>query len=194
MSLDFSLSIFEDQLFQNLNGTVQDWRNKEFTNCRFLKCDLSASVFINSVFTNCKFTECNLSNVKVDGASFNDVLLENSKLLGINFTKINTLLINWSFKNCLISLCDFSNLEIKNTKFLDCEIKENVFIKCDLSGCEFKNSGLSGSRFQNCNLEKADFRSAKNYYLDPTINKLKGARFSYPEVLSLLEGFGVKVE
>ena len=44
------------------------------------------------------------------------------------------------------------------------------------------------------NLEKSNFVGAKNYYLDPLKTKLKGAKFSYPEVLALLEGFGVKVE
>jgi uncharacterized protein YjbI with pentapeptide repeats len=52
---------------------------------------------------------------------------------------------------------------------------------------------LRNSKFQNTNLANADLRTAKNYYIDPTHNKLKGARFSYPEVLSLLIPFGINV-
>ncbi|MDP2103500.1 MAG: hypothetical protein Q8K26_01100 [Candidatus Gracilibacteria bacterium] len=48
--------------------------------------------------------------------------------------------------------------------------------------------------FQNSNLTKVNFSGATNYYIDPTQNKLKGAKFSQPEVLSLLAGFGIEIE
>ena len=49
-------------------------------------------------------------------------------------------------------------------------------------------------RKHNANLEKANFKGAFNYYIDPLKNRLKNARFSYPEVLALLIPFGIKIE
>ena len=64
----------------------------------------------------------------------------------------------------------------------------------NLAGSDFGNSDLQASKFQNTNLEKANFVGAKNYYIDPTQNKLKKAKFSSPEVLSLLAGFEIEIE
>jgi hypothetical protein len=43
-------------------------------------------------------------------------------------------------------------------------------------------------------LKKADFVGATNYYIDPIQNELTEASFAYPEVLSLLAGFRIKVQ
>jgi len=39
----------------------------------------------------------------------------------------------------------------------------------------------------------ADFASAVRYDIDPQINKIKKARFSFPEAVGLLRGFGVTI-
>jgi uncharacterized protein YjbI with pentapeptide repeats len=85
-------------------------------------------------------------------------------------------------------------LDIKQTLFKNSTIQECDFISTNLTGCNFSGSNLRASRFQNTNLERADVTRARDYFIDPTTNKLKGARFSYPDVLGLLEGFGIKVE
>jgi uncharacterized protein YjbI with pentapeptide repeats len=110
------------------------------------------------------------------------------------FTKISPLLISWIFTKCTIAFCDFSHLDIKKSQFLDCEIRETDFLYSNLTGSDFRDSDLNTSKFNNTNLEKTNFIGAKNYYIDPTCNKLKQARFSYPDVLSLLDPFGIKVE
>jgi hypothetical protein len=43
-------------------------------------------------------------------------------------------------------------------------------------------------------LEEANFVGAKNYFIDPTKNRVKKARFSQPEVLELLAGFKIVIE
>ena len=110
------------------------------------------------------------------------------------FTKISTLLIDWAFKNSKIELCDFSRLDMKKSIFSECTIREADFIDVDLSNSDFSNSDLQATKFQNSNLEEVDFTEARNYYIDPTQNKLKKAKFSSPEVLSLLAGFEIEVD
>jgi len=82
---------------------------------------------------------------------------------------------------------------MKNGEFLECIIRENDFINTNLTGSDFSDSDLQASKFQNTNLEKTNFVGAKNYYIDPTQNKLKKAKFSQPEVLSLLARFEIKI-
>jgi fluoroquinolone resistance protein len=49
------------------------------------------------------------------------------------------------------------------------------------------------SVFDRTNLEKADFRSAGNYSIDPTTNKIKKARFSLDGVAGLLDKYDIEI-
>ena len=44
------------------------------------------------------------------------------------------------------------------------------------------------------NLMKADFRGAKNYVISPQDNRVRKAKFSFPEVLSLLKCLEIEIE
>lgn len=58
----------------------------------------------------------------------------------------------------------------------------------------FTESSLQLCKFHHTNLEKVNFVGATDYYINLIDNKLKRAKFSYPEVLSLLDKFEIKVE
>ncbi len=68
------------------------------------------------------------------------------------------------------------------------------FTEVDLSGADFKKSEFRETLFQQCNLEKADFTDARGYTIDPVSNKIKGARFSHPDVMSFLAYLGIEIE
>jgi uncharacterized protein YjbI with pentapeptide repeats len=121
-------------------------------------------------------------------------VFEKCKLLGIRFTVIDAFLINWVFKECVIMICDFGDMDIRGSKFLNCEMKEADFINTNLICADFAGSSLQLCKFYHANLEKVNFVGALNYYINPIDNKLKQAKFSYPEVLSLLDTFGIEVE
>ena len=55
----------------------------------------------------------------------------------------------------------------------------------------FADVDLSGTLFHQADLRKANFRGAKNYSLDVRTNKVEGAKFSFPEAISLLSSFGI---
>jgi len=57
----------------------------------------------------------------------------------------------------------------------------------------FRGSDLEGSLFHKTGLERADFSGARAYAIDPTANRIKKAKFSYPEVLTLLAPFEIVV-
>lgn len=192
--MEFKSKIYDKQAFKNISCVGQDLSDKDFSDCSFEKCDFSECNFSNSSFNSCSFFGCNLTNIKVNNCSFQGVIFEKSKLLGTRFSTLDSLLIGWTFISCVITICDFGDLSIKDSKFIDCDIREADFINTNLSGSDFSGSSLLLCKFHNTNLEKVNFIGARDYYINPIDNKLKGARFSYPEVLSLLDGFGIKVE
>ena len=79
---------------------------------------------------------------------------------------------------------DFSGNTILASLFADCNLSESRFLECQLDRTEFFR----------CNLTKADFRNAAGYVVDLQTNKLKDAKFSFPEVINLLQGTGIIID
>ncbi len=67
------------------------------------------------------------------------------------------------------------------------------FIEVDLEGASFKESILRGSIFEDSNLMKANFIDAQDYNINIERNRIKKAKFSSPEVISLLNSFDIKI-
>lgn len=193
-SLFFPEVSFENRVFQNISDPQQEICYKEFSDCVFKGCDLGACNFSSSSFTDCTFSGCNLSSIKIDNCRFRNVVFEGCKIVGVLFTRINPFLLRWIFKECKIELCNFSGLKMAHSQFIQSIIRETDFINVNLRESSFAGSDLQGSKFHNVNFEKAIFTGARNYYIDPTINRLKHAKFSCPEVVSLLAAFDIKVE
>jgi uncharacterized protein YjbI with pentapeptide repeats len=102
--------------------------------------------------------------------------------------------VKLSFNKSLIRDCNISELNLTGTTFTDCEINRCDFYKSNLSKTIYKGSSLPGSLFESTNLSGADFSEAINYKINPANNKIKGAKFSYPEVLNLLSIFEIEIE
>ena len=58
----------------------------------------------------------------------------------------------------------------------------------------FSSCSLNGTTYLDCDLRKANFKEAKGYLIDVTRNLIKGAQFSYPEALTLLDSLGIIVD
>lgn len=88
---------------------------------------------------------------------------------------------------------NFSDLKMKRASFAGCKVKECSFNETYLSEADFRGADLEESIFHHADLSHADFRDAKNYSIDPQSNTLKKARFSIPEVLSLLKFYDIQI-
>ena len=85
-------------------------------------------------------------------------------------------------------------MDIKASIFTGSIIRESDFINCNLTHANFTHADLQGSSFRNARLQQADFTGAHNYYIDPTQNNIRKAKFSTPEVLTLLAGFQIEID
>jgi uncharacterized protein YjbI with pentapeptide repeats len=83
---------------------------------------------------------------------------------------------------------------LKEACLQDCKAHDVDFSECDLKGADFFRTDLKDSRFVLCKLDECNFQEAVNYYIDPLENSIEGAKFSSPEVLSLLSAFKIKID
>ena len=83
---------------------------------------------------------------------------------------------------------------MKKTHFNKSQLKECSFTDTQLEGANFTEADLQGSTFHKCKLDKADFRGTKNYAINLKTNSAKKAKFSYPEVMTLLQFFDIIID
>ena len=87
-------------------------------------------------------------------------------------------------QNTFFKYCSFYQMGLKRFHFEECSMQE----------CHMENISFDKTQFRGCDLRKADFRGAVGYVIDPQQNKLREARFSFPEVICLLDGLGISIE
>jgi fluoroquinolone resistance protein len=171
----------------------------EFDECVLDHCILSGSEFNHCRFASCRFTACDLSNIKLTSTRFRGIRFETTKILGVDWTKTdamndphaNTAL---SFTDCVLDLSSFFGLNLRGATIERCIAKEADFGEADLRDAVCRRTDFSGARFHGTNLEGADFREALGYVIDARSNKVKGARFSLPEAVSLLRGLDIVID
>ena len=168
---------------------LKNYSETVFKSCRFIESD-----WRQKTFQNCCFDSCNLTLVNLEQARFQEVSFKNCKIVGVKFYTLHNFSFDFSFEGSVLINCNFSNLSLIKTPFLDCEIKECYFNESLLREADFTGSSLANSVFQNSDLRKANFKEAKNYIIDPTINKMAKAVFSFPHAMGLLHGLDVKIE
>lgn len=165
----------------------------EYEACDFLGCDFSGADLSQAQFLDCSFHDCNLSLAVIVQTSWRSVHFKNCKLLGLRFDQSNAMGFSVGFEQCLLDHASFYRLKLKKSVFRHCKLHEVDFAESDLSEAVFDHCDLSNAVFDNTTLEGADFRSATNYSIDPSKNRLKKAKFSLPHVLSLLDRYGIEI-
>lgn len=181
---------------KEFNGNIDlptNFKNLSFENCSFAGCDFKEFSLTGTRFVDCRFNTCDLSNVNVSAARLRDSTFENCKLLGVQWNHFADVM-SPTFKSSNLSYSNFVGLKLKKIIFQDCILGDVDFSQADLSECNFKGSDFLNAKFYNTVLVKANFVDAINYLIDPISNKLKGARFSMPEAIGLLNGLGVVIE
>ena len=192
-----STDYFEES-FKLLIQAPIEIRSSNFHDCIFEKCKLSESSFINCRFISSSFISCDLSLVQVPGSYFSGVHFEKCKAIGINWAQAywqgNGVREPIEFRNCALSHSTFLGVDIKASKFIGCELIGVDFRDANLSSVDFSSSDLNKSLFASTDLMRSDLSTARNYQIDPTKNNIKNAKFTMPEVMSLLYSMEIEIE
>ena len=137
---------------------------------------------------------CNFSNVKLYDTKLSEVDFIECKLAGVDFRDCNQLLFSINILRSKAAYCIFHGLDLSGSRLTKSELTDCIFEGARLQRADFRESDLRGADFSRANLESSDFRGALNYQINPQESRVTKAKFSYPQVLSLLKEFGVIVE
>lgn len=184
-----SAAIF-NQSFSKIDFTKQDLA-KEYESCTFLECNFEGTSLSQIQFVECEFHQCNLSTAKISGTGWKQVAFKECKMLGLHFEQSNPFLLELAFENCVLNYSCFYKLKLKSTCFLHCQLEEVDFSEADLHKSIFTGSTLTLATFDQTNLTEADFSEAFAYRINPTLNQIRKAKFSFPQAAGLLSDFGI---
>ena len=176
---------------QSFEGELFPYREMEsctFINCSMKDCDLS-----KVKIEECTFENCDFSGAKFFSTTLQDVHFENCKLMGIDFGDVNPFLLKMSFRRSLMRFCTFRELDLTGSRFESCMLQEAEFQSCDLSNVSFDESDLERTVLIDNELKGADLSNAYNFDLDPSQNRIRGARFSLKGLPGLLTAFDIVV-
>lgn len=189
---------YENRCFIGLDLVETSMSYCDFADCKFIDCtfeniQLISCSFLDCVFTNCRFINVSGQRSTMRSSQFTDCYLTtiswNHWSPGSNFYDSFT-----SLKNCHLKYNQFTEMNLNKFNFSGCEIIDSLFGDCKLASSSFKGCKLERTEFFRCDLSKADFRDATGYHVDILSSKLKGAKFSFPEVVNLLDSLGIKIE
>jgi uncharacterized protein YjbI with pentapeptide repeats len=176
---------FSKLSFQNETISSKEFEECEFDSCSFIDCKIEKCKFIN-----CQFNSCILSAIVPVNSRFIEVDFNKSKVIGFDWTKTQQIK-DLNFDDCKLNYSNFRLLKLPKIKIINCEAKETDFTEVDLSEGVFTNTDFERSVFSKTNLTKANFKGARNYFIDARNNTVKKTEFSLPEALSLLNSLDI---
>jgi uncharacterized protein YjbI with pentapeptide repeats len=195
------MDFLDNQTLSDIRIQNDSTENAEYTDCIFNNCKFDGVKFVNYSFIECKFYNCVFRNVKFEQSEMRSCSFYDSLLMGINW---NELIINRgkslslfpieTISNCVLRYSSFFQYSLAKMNFDGSTFEDCIFQECDLSKSTFKYAIFKKSSFSKCDLTCADFRDANGYSIDINTNKLKQARFSYPDVVNLLYSLDIRIE
>ena len=179
--------------FEKLDFTMESLPTGEYEGCWFLNCNFEKVNLSSIKFIECEFVGCNLSLAKLDNTAFGDVIFKDCKMLGLHFEQASSFNFTVRFENCTLDHTSFYKVKMKSTLFSNVKLMEVDFTETVLTGTNFEQCDLKGAKFEHTNLEKADFRTSFNFSIDPALNMLKGAKFSFAGIQGLLDKYDIEI-
>lgn len=185
---------YVDRIFTDVSQEDQVFRQQEFSRCTFERCRFARSVFEECRFDACTFKECDLSVLKAPNSAFLGVRFEACKMIGIDWTLVNSRFFRIDLDKCMLNHSTFARMDMARASLTGCVAHDCDFLETNLARAVCRGTDFAKSRFAGTNLSEADFRGAVRYAIDPTANRVKQAKFSLPEATSLLAGFGIVIQ
>ncbi|MCQ4636587.1 pentapeptide repeat-containing protein [Anaerovorax odorimutans] len=190
--------LYEYENFENLqyeNDCIEDliFADCVFKNCRFMEMEIR-----HCSFKSCTFRGCTILNNNFKFTDATDNRFEGCSVIGMAWNEVeqesNIMLPFSAFSDCTLKHNLFVGFKMKKFQFQDCDLIGSSFQQCDLRESSFRRAGLTDVSFQQNNLMGADFRDARDYAISLENNKLKKAKFTFPDAVRLLSATGIIVE
>ena len=177
---------FAEIEYESVSYGTDEANFKEFEGCTFNNCDFSACTFLAVTFIDCTFNNCIFSGARINYVAFRTVNFNHCQIQEVNFAMCDKLIFEIHFNGCVLDFSKFYTLKIKGTTFTNCSMVAVDFMSTDLTGVLFDNCDLYRSEFSKAIADKADFRTSRNYTIDPEKTKIRKAIFSKDGIKGLL--------
>ena len=192
------MALHSAAVFENLVYRAETLSGETFEDCSFRSCMFDATTFERCRFISCSFTRCSFVTPLSRYSEMRFCDFRDCSLIGMDFMAFvdNEYIekpVN-SIKNCKMKYCYFHRMAFPSYDFSGNSFSKCEFVECDLQKASFAGCELGATSFSNSDLRGADFRGASEYAIDIFTDKIKKARFSYPEVMDLLAGLDIVIE
>lgn len=162
--------------------------------CKFTNCHAGSSGFRGLVLSDCQWEGGSWVSVPVgDSLALRGVVFRHAEIRQCDFSRLNTLGLSIRFESCKLEHVHFNELNLAKLSMVNCRLRNCDFSGSNLKGADFSDSSLDQVIFSRCNLEKADFRTARDFVLNPGDNQMKGARFSSDNLAGLVQHWGLSL-
>lgn len=192
------LKYYEQQTFENLKLEQKKIEGGSFTECVFKRCTFENCILEECSFMECQFYECSIISPKAVDSNLIYLEFTECNLIGVHwqeFQRTGTIAVPFSLlRECTLKYNSFIKMNFRKMDFSGNSILDCIFEGCSLQESNFRGCRLEETQYSDCDMRKADFREAAGYKIDLAENKLMGAQFSFPEVISLLDGLGIRID
>ena len=191
---------YVDEVFQKIEKREMCIENVLFEDCVFENCVFEGVKLTGCSFSGCRFVDTQLLNLQFDRTQAIGNDFETCTLIGLDWSLISderkramNLLPFDRLQKCVLRHCIFYGMDLTKTDLSESDLSGSYFDDCVLREARFRESELMKTSFAHCDLSGADFTRAKNYFFSLETNRVKGARFTLPEAIELLNALGVVI-
>ena len=189
---------YECERFEDLELKEELVEGVFFRECTFVKCRFYELKIKNCTFRDCVFEDCTILSCRFQYTDASGNGFRRCTLVGMDWTQVlrekSAALPFLHFDECTLKYNSFYHLKLRKFDFSGCDLSGSFFEGCEMAESKFRDAELQDTAFTDNNLMGADFRQARNYALSVENNRLKKARFLFPEAVNLLTASGIIVE
>jgi fluoroquinolone resistance protein len=164
----------------------------DFTDCELRGCELRERRLVRCRFFDCRFERVDASATDFTDCTLRGVTFHDSKLLGINWTVLQSI-AGCRWERCILDGGCYQALELGAAEWVECSAHDVDFSDAKLKKARFHGTKLEGASFTGADLERADFSRATGLVLHPQRVRLKQTVVEMDAVLRLATELGLKV-
>lgn len=191
---------YDSEVFENLEFIGDECVSDEFEACTFKNCTFDSSFINNCLFSECKFIDSTIRNMTFMKTEVHLCEFYNSNLIGINWDNFTDGKRDGfadpieKMESCICKSNVFPGMNFIKCNFKKSQIIESYFLNCNLKDASFNGCNLENTTFTDCDCSKTDFRNSEGWNISLESNNLKGSKFTFPEVVNLLQNTGISWE
>jgi uncharacterized protein YjbI with pentapeptide repeats len=164
-----------------------------YESCVFNNCDFSNTHLMKVNWIDCRFINCELSNASLVECKLQDVIFEDCKLLGVDFSSVNSILFDAIFRESNLSFAQFVEMKPKHIRCESCNLTQADFTMSDLTECEFLGCNMEGVTFDQTILTKVDMSNSFAIWIDLDLNIVDRMKISKDQLPGLLQNFNLEI-